>query len=465
MAKEKILIVDDEEFFRQSLADFLSAEGYDLDVSASGQEALQKMAGQKYDLMILDLVMPGLSGLETLELAKEKDPEISVIIATGHGSVESAVTAMSKGAYYYVSKPIIEEEFRHIVRNSLEKRRLELENVSLRRELTLFEINKALASTLDLEKLMSLLLDSTIHACGAAGGYIIIKPMDDSEETSPRLSRGIKHLQESPQHPWDPELLKVFEDFSSYHLITDIKNKKEFSKLQKKYNLNSAIVVNLATQEDNFGQLVLLRYNRQPAFNQGELRMASLLATQGSVALKNALLYKDIQDLSVKDDQTSAYNRRFLDEFLDEEIERAERYNRSLSLIFLDMDHLKHINDNYGHLVGSAVLHETADLLTSLIRKVDKLIRYGGDEFLIILPETDLAGATKVAQRICLHIKKHVFQPRTDLQLQATASLGVAIYPQHGQSRDDLIRAADQAMYRVKETTRDGVAIAPGSKP
>lgn len=460
MVKEKILIVDDEKFFQDLFSEVLSTEDYRLETADSGKEALKKLAKSKYDLMILDLVMPDLSGLETLEQAKIIDPELSIIIATAYGSVESAVAAMSKGAYYYVNKPVNEDEFRHMVRNCLEKKRLESENQALRREVTFLEIGKALASTLELEKLMALILDSAINSCRADGGYIIVKPSSAAPEAYPRLSRGIKASEKTEDEAWDYELLDTFEKFSGYQLLTDLKNKKGFSSIQKKYQISSAITVTLGFQRDNLGQLVLLRYNHQPAFAHTDLRMASFLATQGSVVLKNALLYKEIQDLTIKDDETKAYNRRYLDEYLQEELKRAQRYNHTLGLIFLDLDHLKKINDAHGHLIGSAVLRETADLLLSLIRKVDKLVRYGGDEYIAILPETDLSGAMIVAQRFRLHIKEHIFNIEHGLHLRMTASLGVAVYPLHGLDKESLIRAADQAMYKVKDTTRDGVAVA-----
>lgn len=462
MAQEKILIVDDEQLFRELLTDFLSTEGYRVDTAASGQEALEKMAQEKYDLMVLDLMMPGMDGLEALEKAKGIDPEISVIIATAYGSIESAVAAMSKGAYYYINKPINKEEFRHILRNCLEKRRLELENLALKREVTFLEIGKALASTLELKKLLALILDSAFNSCRADGGYIMVKPSSVAPETYPRMSRGIKGWEAYAETPWDSELIEIFEKFSGYQLLTDLGKKKEFDSIRKKYNASSAIAVTLAFQQEILGQLVLLRYGQNQPFTHVDLRIVSLLATQGSVVLKNALLYKDIQDLTIKDDETKAFNRRYLDEYLDEELKRAHRYNHSLALIFLDLDHLKKINDKYGHLMGSAVLRETADLLLTLIRKVDKLIRYGGDEFIVILPETELPGALKVAERIRLHIKEHVFTPRAGIRLRMTASLGVAMYPQHGLDKESLIGSADQAMYKIKESTRDGVAVALG---
>ncbi len=157
------------------------------------------------------------------------------------------------------------------------------------------------------------------------------------------------------------------------------------------------------------------------------------------------------------DDQTSAYNRRFMETYLEEELERARRYGRPFSLIFFDLDHLKKVNDRYGHLCGSRVLREMAELAQKKLRQSDKMFRFGGDEFVVTLPETDGKGAHAVAQRIRRAVKAHRFLAEGGDEVTLTASFGLATYPQDGKNHDALLRRADAAMYRVKSSTRDGV--------
>lgn len=157
------------------------------------------------------------------------------------------------------------------------------------------------------------------------------------------------------------------------------------------------------------------------------------------------------------DDLTNAYNRRFMEVYLDEELERARRYRRPFSLLFFDVDHLKVINDHYGHMAGSRVLRQVAALIGNRLRKSDKIFRFGGDEFVIALPETDVEGAFRVAQRLRQALKGHRFMVKKGISMSITASFGVATFPRDGASKDELLRHADRAMYRIKETTRDGV--------
>ena len=164
-----------------------------------------------------------------------------------------------------------------------------------------------------------------------------------------------------------------------------------------------------------------------------------------------------LREEALLDDQTTAYNRRFMEMYLEEELERARRYGRPFSLIFFDLDHLKEVNDRYGHLWGSRVLRELAQLAQKKLRKSDKMFRFGGDEFVVTLPETDAKGAYAVAQRIRRAVKAHRFQVEGSVEVALTASFGLATYPQDGKNHEALLRRADAAMYKVKSSTRDGV--------
>ncbi len=177
------------------------------------------------------------------------------------------------------------------------------------------------------------------------------------------------------------------------------------------------------------------------------LERAELLREKASLKLE-----------ALQDDQTTAYNRRYLDSYLEEELERCRRYGRPFSLIFLDVDNLKAVNDRYGHLCGSRVLRELVQLVQQKIRKSDKMFRFGGDEFVVTVPETDAKGAYGVGQRVRRAVKAHRFQIKEDLQIDLTVSIGIATFPQDGQTREALVQRADALMYQVKASTRDAVA-------
>ena len=166
------------------------------------------------------------------------------------------------------------------------------------------------------------------------------------------------------------------------------------------------------------------------------------------------------RDLAMRDDLTKAYNRRFLESYLDEEIERARRYNAACSIIFLDLDDLKTVNNAHGHLAGSRTLQEVAKRILAAVRGIDKVVRFGGDEFCIILPQTDQEQAVAVAHRVRKSMTAAPFHLGENIDISISASFGIATFPTHGTQKDDLIRQADAAMYRVKSTTKNAVGVA-----
>ena len=166
------------------------------------------------------------------------------------------------------------------------------------------------------------------------------------------------------------------------------------------------------------------------------------------------------RDLAMRDDLTKAYNRRFFESYLDEEIERSRRYGAFFSIIFLDLDDLKMVNSIYGHLAGSRTLQEVAKRILSAVRGIDKVVRFGGDEFCIILPQTDQEQAIAVANRVRRAISASSLQIDAEIDVAITASFGIAAYPTHGMTKEDLVREADAAMYRVKSTTKNAVGVA-----
>jgi diguanylate cyclase (GGDEF)-like protein len=199
------------------------------------------------------------------------------------------------------------------------------------------------------------------------------------------------------------------------------------------------------------------------AFAAGEAALLSALALPLSAALANSVRIAEAEKLSQTDDLTKLHNARFLRQYLTAEVKRARRYGSTVTALFFDLDDFKEINDRYGHLVGSHILMEMATVILTGVRDTDVVARYGGDEFVVILPETGLEMAVRVAERMREKIAEHLFTGGRNLRLRLTASFGLSSFPEHSQSPQQLIADADAAMYEAKAAHKNCVRIASKS--
>lgn len=200
--------------------------------------------------------------------------------------------------------------------------------------------------------------------------------------------------------------------------------------------------------------------NDGEAFNESEIDLLDALSIPVASALVNSVRIAEAERLSQTDDLTKLHNARYLRQCVVKEVKRARRYNSSVTVLFLDLDDFKRVNDAHGHLVGSHVLMEMALVILSSVRDTDVVARYGGDEFVIVLPETGIEMAMGVAERIRTMIASNVFTGGRQLRLSITASFGVANFPIHAQSPQQLVAYADAAMYEAKAAFKNCVRFA-----
>lgn len=221
----------------------------------------------------------------------------------------------------------------------------------------------------------------------------------------------------------------------------------------------SILCAPLVSRGRTIGVLEIIN-KRDGRFTSADLDLVLTLVEPCAIALENAILFQRTEQLTITDDLTKLFNSRYLNLYLSREIKRCKRHGIPLSIIFLDLDGFKGINDQYGHLAGSGTLTEVGSILAEGVRESDILARYGGDEFVAVLPETPAAGAVVIAERLRLAIEENHFLQSLGLAARISASFGIASYPDHALTPEALIQKADQAMYRVKDRNKNGIEVA-----
>lgn len=210
----------------------------------------------------------------------------------------------------------------------------------------------------------------------------------------------------------------------------------------------------LIAKRSMFGLLVAIRSEGGISAPQ-DVRLLTLLANQTAIALENALLYQHLEKEAVTDGLTGVYNYRYLISSLENEVKRARRFKQTFSFVMLDVDNLKIHNDRHGHISGSQVLKEIAAIIKASCREIDFVSKYGGDEFGVVLPQTRLAGASKVTQRVLESVREHHFEgTRAEI---ITCSAGISSFPRDGNTPREIIDAADKALYQAKRAGKNTV--------
>jgi diguanylate cyclase (GGDEF)-like protein len=247
-------------------------------------------------------------------------------------------------------------------------------------------------------------------------------------------------------------------------IVPEVSQDPRFSSLStdsqdKPFHIHSAICMPLRSRLRTLGVIQLFNC-RLDSLSDYTISFLHVLCDYAAIAIENSKSVERIQELTITDDCTGLFNVRHLYRLAEAEIERARRFQSRFSLIFIDLDHFKRVNDEHGHLIGSRLLEEAGKVLKAKIRGVDSIFRYGGDEFVILLPETDKLAAQETARRLHSVLREHKFPLGNGAPLNIRASFGVSTFPEDGDSVHEIIRSADTMMYLVKGLTRDNVAVA-----
>ena len=219
---------------------------------------------------------------------------------------------------------------------------------------------------------------------------------------------------------------------------------------------STAVAIPVRSGGHPFGVLGLYGRAADRPYGASDVEELAVLVRQAETSIENTFLYDEAIRLSITDGMTGLWNRRHFDLRLESELSRAIRFSEPFAVVFTELDQMKAVNDTYGHQAGDTVLIELARRLTEATREVDVVARWGGDEFTLLLPNTGVAGAIRLAEKVRHAVASEPFRVEGG-ELNITISVGVAAYPEHGSSGKDLVAAADAAMYRAKAAGRNRV--------
>ena len=334
----------------------------------------------------------------------------------------------------------------------------------VKRESARSRITHELSSTLDTDQLFDLILDRLASLVDAEKGSLMLVDEQDGSLAVKAVKGLNKKLLESVRvAPHQGISGKVLATGASL-LVSDLERDERVDQKQRpRYRTKSFISLPLKLNHRTIGVLNISDKISGAVFSPEDLERLSVMASYASVVIERSTYYQKSEELkriSTMDPLTQLANRRYFEERLLEEVQRAKRHESPLSLVMVDLDDFKKINDSYGHPAGDEALRTTARVFRQTIRTIDVACRYGGEEFAVILPQTAKPGAAVIAERICAEFRKlDLPVQQVDRWLKITGSLGVASFPEDADTPEALIRQADIALYAAKLHGKDRVVV------
>lgn len=334
---------------------------------------------------------------------------------------------------------------------------LELANKELS---VLYEVAQGLGANLDMSKTLSLILSETRRVVNYHTGIIYLWHEDEQILVPAAIRSPFSEQLRKMYFPLGEGVVGIAAKSGQPQIVFDARKDLHLRSMPGiNQFLRSLLVVPLLVDNKIIG-VVTIGKKEPNAFGPKQMQILSILGGQAAVAMANSLLYKKIEKLAITDGLTKVYNHRYFYKRAEEELERAKRYGKVFAIIMLDLDYFKKFNDQFGHKAGDLALSTVSQILMDSTRNIDVVCRYGGEEFTIILPETDSESAKPVAERIRAAVENYYFavaegQPPVHI----TVSIGIATYPRDASNLDELIEYADRALYYSKEHGKNTVTL------
>ncbi|HXX80949.1 MAG TPA: sensor domain-containing diguanylate cyclase [Thermodesulfovibrionales bacterium] len=394
--------------------------------------------------------------------------DVPKIIMSPDSSSKGLTPWLSLPFTYPVHNPT-PKELSFLVDRLIQERDLHVENKKLkgrllgtRRELQFFdEIGRVLNSDMELDNMLVEIMKKTRDMINASSWSIFLLDEETGEFVLEKKDEGKKkgsNLKKTRLRPGEGIAGWVVKEGIPL-IVPDVSHDERFmsgTDKRSERKAQSLICVPVKSKERVIGVMEFAKKAETP-FTKDDLDLLVKLMDYAALSIERVSLYHKMAELAITDDLTKLFNSRYLNRTIEVEIHRCERSRTSVSLIFMDIDYFKQVNDHHGHLVGSKLLVEVSQLLMRSLRSIDIVARYGGDEFVVVLPQTPPDVAAKVAERIRKSIAQNTFLKKDGYIIKITASFGVSSYPESAKSKEELLKLADEAMYRVKNYTRNGV--------
>lgn len=455
----RILVVDDVPANLRLLEARLTAEYYDVVTARSGQDALDICESSRVDVVLLDIMMPGMDGFEVCERLKSDSStaHIPVVIVTALDGTEERIRGLEAGADDFLTKPVNDLQLVTRVK-SLARLKALTDELRLRAETT---------RNIEIEQI----LQANRLEEGPTPGVLLVEEEGASADRIARMLRGqfdLKTVSDPQKFAFGSvgkgvECILVSTRLGSHDPL------RLCAHLRALESTRSIPIVLLADgeEEDTVVRGLELGINDYLVKPIEKQELVARLRTQIRRKRYNDGLRSSFArtvEMAVTDPLTGLHNRRYLDSHLQTLFDRARARNKPLSIMFADIDRFKTINDSWGHDGGDAVLREFAARLRKTLRAIDLVCRYGGEEFVVVMPETDLAVAERVAERVRGEIAGEGFRPAEGKPaISVTASLGVAASRgTDDDSLEQLVKRADEALYEAKRSGRNRV-VAPAA--